>query len=256
MILPSKQVGKSQRCAARLPVQPDTEIVPGGLGRQPSLKALEEESEVTVHWGSALFMHLRAGTETMGDIIATTNLILETLAAGTYTVEVISRAARPFILVFSGLEMPEDPPEPPPTVEDLLTVDVPRAAGSEDAQVRPGSQVSLTATFSRPVSGFAIDDLVVGNGAAGNFASSGAVYTFDVTPNAIGEVTVDIAAGVAEDAEGKGNAAGYLSLGITYDDDGDGAISRNEAIAAVGDYFADRLTRDHTIGVIALYFAS
>ena len=120
MILPSKQVGKSQRCAARLPVQPDTEIVPGGLGRQPSLKALEEESEVTVHWGSALFMHLRAGTETMGDIIATTNLILETLAAGTYTVEVISRAARPFILVFSGLEMPEDPPEPPPEDAGLL----------------------------------------------------------------------------------------------------------------------------------------
>ena len=136
MILPSKQVGKSQRCAARLPVQPDTEIVPGGLGRQPSLKALEEESEVTVHWGSALFMHLRAGTETMGDIIATTNLIRETLAAGTYTVEVISRAARPLILVFSGLEMPEDPPEPPPTVEDLLTVDVSRAAGAGDAAHR------------------------------------------------------------------------------------------------------------------------
>ena len=98
----------------------------------------------------------------------------------------------------------------------------------------------------------------MGKGIAGGFSGSdgGSVYTFDATPNAIGEVTVDIAAGVAEDADGKGNAAGYLSLGITYDDDGDGAISRDEAIAAVGDYFADRLTRDHTIGVIALYFAS
>ena len=127
--------------------------------------------------------------------------------------------------------------------------------GSADALVRPGSPVSLTATFSRPVSGFAIDDIIVGNGAAGNFGGSGAVYTFDVTPNAIGEVTVDIAAGVAEDADGKGNAAGYLSLGITYDDDGDGAISRNEAIAAITDYFADRITRDEVLGVITLYFA-
>ena len=134
------------------------------------------------------------------------------------------------------------------------TVNVTRSA---DALVRIGSPVSLTATFSRPVSGFAIDDIIVGNGTVSNFAGSGAVYTFDVTPNAIGEVTVDIAAGVAEDAGGKGNtAASQFSLGIPYDDNGDGAISRNEAIAAVGDYFADRLTRNHTIGVIALYFAS
>ena len=128
--------------------------------------------------------------------------------------------------------------------------------GSADALVRPGSPVSLTATFSRPVSGFAIDDIIVGNGAAGNFAGSGAVYTFDVTPNAIGEVTVEIAASVAEDADGKGNAAGYLSLGITYDDDGDGAISKNEAIAAVRDYFSGNLTKSQTIAVIRLYFTS
>ena len=142
------------------------------------------------------------------------------------------------------------------TVGALPAVSVSRAAGGEDTKVRPGSPVSLTATFSRPVSGFAIDDIIVANGAAGNFAGSGAVYTFDVTPNAIGEVTVDIAAGVAEDADGKGNAAGYLSLGITYDDDGDGAISRDEVLAAITDYFADRVTRDEVLGVITLYFAS
>ena len=111
--------------------------------------------------------------------------------------------------------------------------------GSAGALVRIGSPVSLTATFSRPVSGFAIDDIIVGNGAAGEVAGSGAVYTFDVTPDDIGEVTVDISADVAEDADGNGNAAApRFSLGITYDDDGDGGISKREAIAAIRDYFS------------------
>ena len=128
--------------------------------------------------------------------------------------------------------------------------------GSADALVRLNSLIHVMATFSEPVSGFVVEDIVVGNGTVSNFAGSGAVYTFDVTPNTIGEVTVDIPAGVAEDADGYGNMAAHLSLGITYDDDGDGAISRNEVLAAITDYFADRITRDEVLGVITLYFAS
>ena len=65
--------------------------------------------------------------------------------------------------------------------------------------VRINSPVPVRAIFSEPVFGFTFDDIVVGNGVAGNFSASdgGALYTFEVTPNAIGEVTVDIAAGVA-----------------------------------------------------------
>ena len=128
--------------------------------------------------------------------------------------------------------------------------------GSADALVRLNSLIHVMATFSEPVSGFVVEDIVVGYGTVSNFAGSGAVYTFDVTPNTIGEVTVDIPAGVAEDADGYGNMAAHLSLGITYDDDGDGAISRNEVLAAITDYFADRITRDEVLGVITLYFAS
>ena len=69
---------------------------------------------------------------------------------------------------------------------------------SPTAQVRIGSPLSVKAAFSEPVSGFTLDDIDVVNGAAGNLAGSGAVYTFDATPDAIGEVTVEIAAGVAE----------------------------------------------------------
>ena len=143
------------------------------------------------------------------------------------------------------------------TVGSPPSVSVSRAAGSADTRVRPGSPISLTATFSRPVSGFTVDDITVANGAVGNFGGSGAVYTFDVTPSDIGEVTVDVAAGVARDAGGSGNtAAVQLSLGITYDDDGDGAISRDEVLAAITDYFADRITRDEVLGVITLYFST
>ena len=128
--------------------------------------------------------------------------------------------------------------------------------GNADALVRLNSPVLVMATFSEPVSGFTVDDIVVGNGAAGNFVGTGAAYTFDVTPEQIGEVTVDIAAGVAEDADGNGNTAALrYSLGITYDDDGDGGISKPEAIAAIRDYFSGGITKAQAIAVIRLYFA-
>ena len=115
---------------------------------------------------------------------------------------------------------------------------------SPTAQVRTGSPLPVRAAFSEPVSGF--------TGSGGD-----TVYTFDVIPDSIGTVTVEIAAGAAEDAAGGGNeAAPLLSLGIPYDDDDDGDISRNEAIAAITDYFADRLARDEVLGVITPYFAS
>ena len=85
-----------------------------------------------------------------------------------------------------------------------------------NAQVRLNSPVPVTATFSEPVSGFTLDDISVVNGTASGFSGSDgdSVYTFDVTPDSLGEVTVDIAAGVATDGDRAGNtAAPQLSLG-------------------------------------------
>ena len=132
-----------------------------------------------------------------------------------------------------------------------------RFVSAAGAPVRLGSPVSLEAAFSEPVSGFALEDVNLANGVAGNFAGSGAVYTFDVTPNAIGEAAVDIAAGVAEDADGNGNIAARLSLGIPYDDDGDGMIEKSEIIAVINDYLFDEIiTREQVIAVITLYLFS
>ena len=88
------------------------------------------------------------------------------------------------------------------TVGSLPSVSASRAAGSEDTKVRAGSPVSLTATFSRPVSGLAAGGITAGNRIVSNFAGSGAVYTFGLTPEDIGKVTVDMVAGAAEDASG------------------------------------------------------
>ena len=69
------------------------------------------------------------------------------------------------------------------------------------------SAFSVTATFSEPVTGFGLEDLVVGNATFGNFLGSGSIYTFDVTPTSDGDVTVDVVANVAFDSAGNGNAA-------------------------------------------------
>ena len=68
-----------------------------------------------------------------------------------------------------------------------------------------------------------------------------------MTPNAIGNVTVDIAAG----------AASQLSLGIPYDDDGNGAIGKSEVIAAINDYLFGEgdaaISKGDVIKLINLY---
>ena len=70
-------------------------------------------------------------------------------------------------------------------------------------------------------------------------------------------MTVGIAEGVAQDSDGNGNtAAVQLTLGLPYDDDRDGAISATEVLMAVADYFNDRLSAQHVLQVVALYFAS
>ncbi len=147
--------------------------------------------------------------------------------------------------------------EPEPTMEPVMGVLL--SGLTARPLVRINLPVPVTVTFSEPVLGFTVDDISLANGIPGNFSGGDgvAVYTFDVTPNAIGEVTVDIPAGVATDSEGSGNTeAPQLSLGIPYDFDGSGGISKNEAIAAVVDYFAGRITKAQTIAVIVLYFSA
>ena len=127
------------------------------------------------------------------------------------------------------------------------------------ALVRLGTAIPITATFSEPVNGFTESDVTVSNGDISNFSGSDgdSAYTFDVTPNAIGVVTVDIPSGAATDSDGEANtAAEQLALGLPYDDDHDGLISASEVLRAVADYFNDRLSAGHVLQIVALFFAS
>ena len=67
----------------------------------------------------------------------------------------------------------------------------------------------VTLAFSEDVTGFAADDVRIIEGTASNFSGTGTNYTVRVTPGPgfEGEVTVEVAADVATDANGVGNAA-------------------------------------------------
>ena len=132
-------------------------------------------------------------------------------------------------------------------------------AAKEVPVVRLHASIPVAARFSEPVNGFTASDVAVANGEISNFVAryGNTVFTFDVTPNAVGVVTVDIAANVAQDSDSDGNAAAtQLTLGLPYDDDHDGAISGAEVLMAVRDYFADTLSAQHVLQVVSLYFQS
>ncbi len=63
-----------------------------------------------------------------------------------------------------------------------------------------------------------------------------------------------------DDGEGMGKTAvatviNLVSAEVDYDADGDGTISRDEAVTAVQDYFDNVITREQVLGVIMDYFA-
>lgn len=82
-------------------------------------------------------------------------------------------------------------------------------ASITSTQVAPtnAALIPVTVTFSESVTGFASGDVSVAGGAVSNFAGSGASYSFDLSATGDGTITVDIPAGVAQDAAGNDNAA-------------------------------------------------
>ncbi len=76
------------------------------------------------------------------------------------------------------------------------------------ASVASTSAFNVTFQFSEDVTGFMLGDITVGNGSASNFiATNGSTYTADITPSGTGDITIDVAAGVAQDASANTNVA-------------------------------------------------
>ena len=66
---------------------------------------------------------------------------------------------------------------------------------------------SVTAAFSKSVTGFALGDISVTNGTASNLSGLGSSYTFTVTPSADGNVAVSVLSGSILGAGGETNTA-------------------------------------------------
>ena len=82
----------------------------------------------------------------------------------------------------------------------------PAVAISSDASAPVTGPFSIAIAFSEPVTGFELEDLVVGNGSASELQGNNATYTVTITPAASGTVTVDIAADASQDSAGNPSA--------------------------------------------------
>ncbi len=87
---------------------------------------------------------------------------------------------------------------------------------STSAGAATNGPFTVSATFSETVTGFVIGDITPTNAALTAFSGSGTTYTFLVTPTTNGNVTIDIAANVAQSATSQSNTAATV-LTVTYD---------------------------------------
>ena len=69
---------------------------------------------------------------------------------------------------------------------------------------------TVTATFSESISGLSIGEFSVTNGTAAAPSGNGAVYTVVVTPTGYGTITVQLPAGLVNDAAGNTNTVSNL----------------------------------------------
>src|SRR5690606_39672783 len=96
----------------------------------------------------------------------------------------------------------------------------------------PSTKISpFPRTWSLDVAatGFELGDIEVDNGTVGDFSGSGAVYTANITPDANGAVTVNVAADVATDGSGNGNTASQFRIAYNDVPPADYNVVRSEA---------------------------
>ena len=90
----------------------------------------------------------------------------------------------------------------------------------------------------------------VGAGTALDYEADKNIYEVTVTATDSSGASTTVAVTIAVTNVGLGSPSGDA-----YDADGNEAIDRDEAIAALADYFSDVITREEAIAVIQLYFA-
>lgn len=109
------------------------------------------------------------------------------------------------------------------------------------------SPFDVTVAFSESVSGFASDDVAVGNGNVSGVSGTGDTYTVSITPTSDGTVTVDVLAGSATDGSGASNEAA-TQFTIEYDGSAPSEPSTPDLAGAsdTGGSSTDDITSDTT----------
>ena len=101
---------------------------------------------------------------------------------------------------------------------------------------------------------FAIDpdtgQIRVGAATTLDYEADKNVYTVEVAATDPSGASATVTVTIAVTNVGLGSPSGDA-----YDADGNEAIDRDEAVAAVTDYFADRLSKEEATEVIRLYFS-
>lgn len=174
----------------------------------------------TINFGEAI----NTGTFTTADITVSSGTVQNLVNTGddqNYTFDIASPADGTTLSVSIAAGTLTDVVGNSNLVSNTVNISIDRTSptvslSSTASDPTNTSPIPMTATFGESVTGFALADITVGNGVAGNLLGSGASYTFDVTPSADGAVTVDIPSGGAQDSAGNGNTAAS-QFGITYD---------------------------------------
>lgn len=134
---------------------------------------------------------------------------------------------------------------------------IPKLTIPDDLEIRPYREISITLTFDQPVAGITTDAPIVNAGTTTSVTGSGTAWTITILPTEIAPITVSLPQGAGLDQHGEPTpASAETVIGIPYDDDHNGEISKSEAITAVIEFFANLITKEQAIDVIILYFTS
>ncbi len=165
---------------------------PTGLSVDPSANALDLEWEAPAYDGGAALetygYSLNGGSVVTTGSTFITHTITGIAAGQAYEVTVSAKNA-------GGWSDPS------------TAIRVPSVELATTAPATVNAPFSVTAEFSESVAGFDDNDIKLDNASLSNFDGSGKTYTFVVTPDGMGDLTVDVAAGAAvgTDANVTGN---------------------------------------------------
>ncbi|MCX6800432.1 MAG: Ig-like domain-containing protein, partial [Candidatus Falkowbacteria bacterium] len=164
--------------------------------------------DITVNVEAGATFQILNGATVLGSTIGTGAsqiITLTTLTEGVYNLTLVASDAVQNITTINLTQFAVDTTNPTMTITSTAT---------SPTKLSP---FMATFTFSEPVTGFAVGDIDVSNGAASNFVvASSTVYTAQITPTVDGVVAINVASAKAQDLAGNDNAVA-TQLSITSD---------------------------------------